>query len=416
MRLAMHFFRMVWSSRPLRRFIYSKHHKAFRLIMGQQGLLAKIRREMEGDKRETWWLHAASYGEYNVIRPIIRALRSENRRIVVTLFSPSGYTMVSGDCRRNGDEADDVFYLPWDTPENVKAFLDAVKPKKVIFAISEYWMNYLQELRRRHIPTYIVSMLVGDDSYLLKWRGMQIRNALKAITTFMVLDDKSKQNLAKIGFNNSEVIGDPLFDNAIKIAEKPYHNDTIEKFCTPGSRVFVAGSISDDNDLLLVSALANANRDVKFIVVPHEIREDKVSMIAGCMEGPTLVYSHCNANSDLAGAQVLVADILGALSRIYRFGQWAYVGGGFTPYLHSIIEPVVYGIPVAFGPRTGRKHTPDDMVSLGIGCVVRTEDDLKEWLTAMRDKEKLADVRRKADTYIKANANFTQKVIKVLSE
>ena len=226
----------------------------------------------------------------------------------------------------------------------------------------------------------------------------------------MVLDERSKENLAKIGFNNAEVIGDPLFDNAIRIAKEPYQNAIIEKFCADNTPVFVAGSVSDANDLSLVSSLIKHERDVKFLVVPHEIDAVTLREVQEKIPAKSLLYTECTADTDFTDVQVLVVNILGSLSRIYRYGNWAYVGGGFTAYLHSVIEPAVYGIPVAFGPRIERKTTPKEMVRRGIGAIVTTPEGLCYWFNQVREEKEQMEVKSRTTAFIEANANFTQKV------
>ena len=408
-------FRAVWRSRRLQQALSSRWPKAAKYVMGQQSLLEHIRMAMcEEAGREVLWFHAASYGEYNVIRPVVRQFRSAERRVVVTFFSPTGYEALTEENRRT-HEADHVFYLPMDHPQGVRQFLDILQPCKAVFAVSEYWMNCLLALGERHIPTYFVSMLVDDDSYLKRWYCRPVRRALEAVTTFMVAGEASKRNLVLLGFSNVVVTGDPLFDNALRICREPYENTVISRFCQDTHDVFVAGSISDKKDLALVASLANANRGVRFIVVPHEISEEGLNKIVYEMEGNTRLYSECTPDTDFSCTQVLVIDFMGALSHIYRYGRWAYVGGGFTPYLHSVIEPVVYGIPVAFGPRIERKTSARQLISFGVGRVVSTKKELAAWFAGMRDAGTLRAVRDRALRYVGDSTNVTDKIIRMLA-
>ena len=408
-------YRLVWACPPVQRFLGRRYPKLLKHVMGQQGLTETVAAAMSGNAKPVCWFHAASFGEYNVIRPIVKQIRKDDVCIVVTFFSSTGYEMLTAQNKRT-NEADHVFYLPLDTTSNARRFLDLLKPQKAVFAISEYWMNHLNELKARHIPTYIVSMLVGNGSYLLKWYGFPLRKALRAVSTFMVLDEPSRQNLGRMGFTNVVVTGDPLFDNAIAIAREPYHNTIVERFCGGSRQVFVAGSISDQKDLGLVAALANANRDVRFIVVPHEIGQENLKAIVGQMGGRALLYSQCSDATSFDGVQTLVVDSLGSLARLYRYGSWAYVGGGFTPYLHSVIEPVVYGIPVVFGPRIERKRTPQQMISLGVGAMVETESSLLTWFDGMRHPETLQAARTRAAAYVDSNANATMTVVEEIKK
>lgn len=89
-------------------------------------------------------------------------------KILLTFFSPSGY-----EIRRNYSGADWVFYLPADTPRNAARFLDTVKPEMAVFIKYEFWLNYLAELSRREVPTYIISAVFRPDS-IFSGRGGEL--------------------------------------------------------------------------------------------------------------------------------------------------------------------------------------------------------------------------------------------------
>ena len=40
-----------------------------------------------------------------------------------------------------------------------------------------------------------------------------------------------------------------------------------------------------------------------------------------------------------------IIDCFGLLSSIYRYGEIAYIGGGFGVGIHNTLEAAVYGIP-----------------------------------------------------------------------
>jgi len=384
---------------------------------GQDRLLESMREKLRDCRKEIIWLHIASLGEYAVARPIIKQLHSTDKAILLTIFSPSAYAVLC-DGKRKDDEVDYVFFLPWDTRGNAKQFLDVVRPVKAIFIISEYWINYLRELGQRHIPTYFVSSLIPHDSYLRKWYAAPIRRAFPRYTNFMVLDENSMENLHNMGFHHVTVTGDPLFDNALSIAQTPYADDIIGRFCSSArGGVLIAGSISDVRDLRIVGSFANSHRDIKCIFVPHEITEEKLNEIKYWLEGWAVLYSDCTAETDFSKRQVLVIDFMGALSRIYRYGRWAYVGGGFTPYLHSVIEPVVYGLPVAFGPCIHRKVTPQQMMDLGIGKMVKSAKEFSSWMDYLiSDDREMARIRQVALEYASRNGGATKRVVETINK
>jgi len=386
--------------------------KTVRFLKGRLNLLELIENGIHLDSsKATIWIHAASLGEFAIARPIIDALGCAFN-IVITFFSPSGYDAVSNDSRRYSN----VYYLPWDTPKNAVTFLNIAKPAAALFMVSEYWHNYLGELKRRNIPTFLVSAIIRNDSVFFKNYGAVYRESLKSFTTIFALDRNTITNLHTLGYDSAELAGDPLFDNAYNIARQPYHDKIIERF-KGADKLFIAGSVSDTKDLELVSALANEFRDVKFLIVPHTISKEKLEDIVYHLDGKAELYSDCDQSTDFTGTQTLIIDFIGALSKIYRYGTWAYIGGGFTPFLHSVIEATVYGLPVAFGPEIKRKITPMQMIDLGIGSKITDYAQLKDWFLSLRDDEiKLTSIKDTALRYVEDSLGSTDKIVeKVIS-
>lgn len=395
-------------------FLLSANSKLRKSAEGQQHLLQNIEKRFPADHKENViWIHAASLGEYGVARPIIKRLKEEYECcIVLTFFSPTGYETLY----RYHPEVDYVYYLPLDTRKNTIRFLDAIRPQKAVFIISEYWLNYLHELKKRGIATYLVSAIISQRSPFFRWYGEMFRQSLNAYTHFMVLNETSRSNLLKLGYDNLTVTGDPLFDNAIAIASTSWHNPIIDEFAKQGD-LFIAGSISDRKDTDLICSLANKYKDTHFIIVPHEICEESLNAIKFRLDGNALCYSECNETTDFSDTQVLIIDFLGVLAYLYRYGKWAYVGGGFTPYLHSIIEATVYGLPVAFGPKIHRKVTPNELIQLGIGNIVHSPRELEEWFIALKENETaLEDIRQAAKEYTRQNSGATSHIIRLLNQ
>lgn len=384
--------------------------KIMRFVRGQRSAVSNVIEGMSEIDRSkpTVWLHAASLGEFGIARPIITAIKSRIEcNIVVTFISPTGYEAVS----RKPGCIDRVFYLPLDTKANVTAFLDAVRPDCAVFMVSEYWPNYLHQLKKRGIPTFLVSAIIRDDSPFFRWYGNIYRESLSAYSKIFTLDGNSVRNLQRLGCDKASVNGDPLFDNAALVASTPWSDAKIERF-VDNTPVFLAGSIHHDRDLEMVTELANRHPDTRFIIVPHEISEDTIKDIEEKVKGKCVRYTRCDESTDMSHTQVMIVDFVGALAYLYRYASWAYVGGGFTRLLHSVIEPAVYGIPVSFGPNIKRKITPTEMVRIGIGQVVHDIEELDMWFKMLKsDKARTQYIAKRAGKYVKQNTGATPRVV-----
>lgn len=395
-------------------FVPEGHPRKFmRFLRGQKGIIRHVRDTYRKDPgHPTIWIHAASFGEYSVARPLITEFKRRGMQIVVTFFSPSGYEALE----KHHPEVDFLYYLPFDTMGNARKFLDIVRPDKAVFIVSEYWFNYLQLLRKRGIDTYLVSAKITDKSIFFRCYGKLYRHCLPTYSHMFVIDDESKENLRRLGCGSVSVSGNPLFDNAIEKAAQPWSDEKIEAFCAGGD-VFIAGSIHDENDMKLVTELANRHPATKFILVPHEITPSVVQRLESMLKGRTAVYSRITSADKVGAAQVLIVDIMGSLAYIYRYARWAYVGGGFTRYLHSLIEATVYGLPVAFGPEIHRKITPEEISRRGVGQIVTNAEELDTWFSSLKDNPTEMDaISRKARAYVSENAGATDEIAdKILS-
>lgn len=391
------------------------HRKFPMFALAQQGLTDRIRAEMEADRsgRPRVWFHCASLGEYGVARPLITRLKAKTGcTVVLTFFSPTGYNALS---QRPHPDVDHLFHLPVDTRDNARRFIETVRPAKAVFIISEYWPNYLQQLKFHSVPTCLVSAIIRSDSQFFRWYGRIYRKSLSAFKRIFVLNKESEFNLRMLGYTDVTLSGDPLFDNAAQVASTPWHDDVIARFAA-GQQVFIAGSISDDRDLAMVSQLADANPDTRFIFVPHEIGSKSINHIQASVPGRSKLYTECSAETDFTHTQVLIIDTMGLLAYIYRYGTWAYVGGGFTPFLHSVIEATVYGLPVAFGPRIERKVTPRQLIQHGIGAMTDTPQALAEWFGSLKNNPaRLDEIRRAAKAYVDSNLGATREIVETIA-
>lgn len=305
------------------------------------------------------WFHAASLGEFEQGRPIMESLKNSHPeyKILLTFFSPSGY-----EVRKDYQGADIICYLPMDMSWNVKRFLDIVQPDCAIFIKYEFWMNYLLELKKRAIKTYIVSAIFRESQLFFKWYGRYYRNLLKSFNHLFVQNDESVRLLHSIGFDNVTKVGDTRFDRVADIASNAKELPIVQLFKSD-KKVLVAGSSWPNDEEILLSYF-NQNKDIKLIIAPHEIHEEHLQSIISKLQRPYVRYTQATTEN-VSDADCLIIDCFGLLSSVYRYGEVAYIGGGFGVGIHNILEAAVYGIPVIFGPNYKKFQEAVDLIELG---------------------------------------------------
>jgi len=262
--------------------------------------------------------------------------------VVVTFFSPSGY-----EIRKDYRGADMVMYLPTDLPANVRFFLDHIKPDLALFVKYEFWYNYLSELKRRNIPTYLVSGIFRPDQYFFRWYGSFARGVFQVFNRIFLQDEQSGRLLESIGYHRYSVTGDTRFDRVSQIAAAAKDLPVIEKFRGKES-LFVAGSSWDEDEEIIVRYINSNSGAMKWVIAPHEIDEAHLCRIEKRLTPESVRYSRYVEGAK--SCRVMIIDNIGMLSSVYRYASIAAVGGGFGRGIHNILEPACWGIPVLFGP------------------------------------------------------------------
>lgn len=308
----------------------------------------------------TIWMHVASLGEFEQGLPILERLRSKypEHKLVLSFFSPSGY-----EVKKNTSIADVVVYLPMDSNSKVQHFLDLVDPELAIFVKYEVWPNYLYHLKKRNIPTILVSAIFSGRQIYFKPYGGFMRKSLGKFDHYFVQDKNSKKLLESIRFTNISISGDTRLDRVSEILERNNQLEFMDRFKN-NQFCLVAGSTWPEDEEILINYINNTKEKVKFVIAPHEIKPAHIEKITSALQKRTVLYSTID-NQNLKEFDVLVVDTIGLLTKIYSYANIAYVGGGFATGLHNTMEPAVFGIPIIIGPQFEGFKEAEDLVNEG---------------------------------------------------
>lgn len=340
---------------------------------GRNGIMNQIRQSIkekdpEGVRKRAWF-HCASLGEFEQGRPVIEAYRQKypENLIIVTFYSPSGY-----EVRKNSALADIVCYLPSDTPRNADEFVSFVDPEVAVFVKYEFWYNYLAELRKHRKRVFFISVILRPSQIFFKWYGNWFRNQLVAVTWFFLQDEASLVLFKEAGLSNCTVSGDTRFDRVYSVSREARSVPMIDEFCS-GKKILIAGSTWPEDEKILFSTINKG--EMKVIIAPHETEPSRIRSLMQNITRPAVKYSEINAENS-SSSDVLIIDSIGILSYIYRYGDVAYIGGGFGVGIHNILEAAAFGIPVIFGPNYGKFREAHDLIRLGGAFSVSTETQL----------------------------------------
>ena len=387
--------------------------KAAAWVAGRRELLPRIDAALAADGAPRVWYHCASLGEFEQGRPLMEAYRRAHpgTKIVLTFFSPSGYAV-----RKDWPGADYIFYLPLDTRANARAFLDAVQPQLAVFVKYEFWYHFLTETRRLGVPAVVVSAIFRPEQMFFKPWGGFFRGILGQLSHIFTQNQASAALLRQHGLTHVSVAGDTRFDTVAATALAPPRSlPLVEAFVADGAPVLVVGSTWPEDLPALGPLLRRYAGQIRVLLAPHEITESHLVQIEAVLPGQVLRYSRAEAGT-VAGARLLLFDNVGLLSQLYRFGQFAYVGGAFGKGLHNTLEAAAFGLPLFFGPTYSKFQEAVDLVALGCATPVRTAAELEAaFARLLADEPRRLKMQDQALEYVHQQAGATARILSQLT-
>lgn len=372
--------------------------KARKWIQGRR----KINEDTEGIRQQqkpAVWFHCASVGEFEQAYPLIHLIRNDFPKyaIHITFFSPSGY-----EYAKNKYPEESISYLPLDTTMEVEHFLRRIQPKLIILIKYEFWYNLIQKAHQKSIPILSVSSIFRPNQIFFAWYGGIFRKSLSRITHFFIQNEESALLLNQLKIHQHTVVGDTRFDRVLANSKEPFSNSILETFLN-NQPAFIGGSVWNSDIPALQYILQQLPSDWKIILAPHEIGHFDTSWI----KEKVCFYTQ----SPDINAKVIILDIVGLLSKTYRYARLSYVGGGFDKGLHNVLEPIVYGHPVMIGPKFQKFNEAVKLVDLGcifpINVTIQTPhlSDLIQQNEAFR-----TEISTKIEAFIGVNTNVSDKI------
>jgi 3-deoxy-D-manno-octulosonic-acid transferase len=383
-----------------------RNEKARKWIQGRKDIFKRLSETIKPGE-PILWFHASSLGEFEQGRPVIESIKKQKTgyKILLTFFSPSGYEL-----RKDYPYADYVFFLPIDTRKNASNFIRIVKPEKAFFIKYEFWFNYLTELKKHHIPTYIFSALFRPSQIFFRPWGKWYGKALKAYDHIFVQNKESYEILHKHGFNNVDICGDTRLDAVGEIADSAPRLEIMELFCG-NKKVIIGGSTWKEDEDLFIRYINENESDQKFVIAPHEVTKQSIDRITDALTKSYSLYS-ASANDELTKSKVLIVDCYGYLLSVYRYGLFAYIGGGFTTGIHSILEPAAFGLPVIFGPDYQKFQEAHDLLALGAANSISDYDELAFIMDEYQtNRDMLASASAIALNYVNKNRGASKEIV-----
>jgi len=378
--------------------------KAKLMIEGRKNQIQEIKSKIDKNSKYIWF-HCASLGEFEQGRPLIEKIKTEKPeyKIILSFFSPSGY-----EPRKNYQFADIVCYLPFDSRKNAKEFIETVNPAVAIFVKYEIWYYFLERLNKSKIPTYLIAAIFRPNQVFFKSYGKTYRKALGFFSKIFVQTEETEKLLHKFNFKNTLVCGDTRIDRVVAIANEKYENPILEKFCE-GKKCFVYGSTWAADEKIIANFIKSSPEDYVFIIAPHQISEQNIKNVEKRFRIKSQRLSKIETlNPD---TRLIIIDSIGILSKLYRYANVAYIGGGFGKGIHNILEAVVYEIPVVFGPNYKKFNEAVQLIKNEVAFSINNSKEYRNIMNVLiSDVNMVEKCEINANSYINNSFGSTHKI------
>jgi 3-deoxy-D-manno-octulosonic-acid transferase len=397
-------------------FIYSQllklvalwHPKAKSMVEGRKKALG-ILKQVPKSTNKRFWFHCASLGEYDMALPLIEACKATNPKleIFVSFYSPSGMQHY----HKRGFVPTAVFYLPADTMGQMKALVEAIEADRLYLLKYEFWPSLMAVAKKAKLEVLAVSTILRPSQVYFKWYGGIFRKALRNVSHFSVQNKATQELLLALGVAapQIEILGDLRWNRVFAAKEKALANPLIESFKAE-QPLFILGSSWPEEENILAAYLRTIENQHptslhKILIAPHDLSKGHLEDLKSKFTG-AVFYSEFLKNQEkehekvenefknfqiersfsssnhtiLSEAKIFILDTIGQLSAAYQYGDFAFVGGGFSGSLHNILEPAAYGLPILFGPKHGKFPEAQQLIDLGFALEVQDEHELENGL------------------------------------
>ncbi len=402
---------LLWLYTLHRHFIQGKSAASFE---GQWGQITPKMRDFGRQNAPKIWLHAVSVGETVAAKPIARALKTEipGAQIALSSTTDTGHQIALA-MLQNG-EVDHVFYFPLDLAWVQTRVLKALAPDAICFVETELWPNLLHLARRKGIPTFLVNGRVSDN--LLKtapklgplWRWMSGN-----VSEFLMRGEDDAARLRILGVSSEKIVvtGDVKLEMPNVSSEEMRQRWRAELGISETDKIIVCGSTHEGEEAIWLE-IARQKPDWRFAFAPRH--PDRFGAVADAIERHFPVV-HRSEDRKWDENAVFLLDSVGELGDFYAIGDAAFVGGSLIPRGgHNLLEPILRGVPVSFGPNVNNFLAQRDLIlTHHLGAQI-DGDAIANWLETPRSDR--ADFAEQVEIALSSHRGAAQKMARIIGE
>jgi 3-deoxy-D-manno-octulosonic-acid transferase len=297
------------------------------------------------------WVHAASVGEVNLVRPLVRRLRERHPRLRlhVTTLTRAG--------RENAESAfpgAGVSYFPLDLSGAARRALRRVAPRAVVLVELGVWPNFVSECARAGVPVGIVNGRITERSFRRYRRFRALFGpAFRKLAAAGARDAEAAERLRALGVASVRVTGNLKYDAALDFDAEHAEPEWRALLGLGDAPVLVAGSTHDPEERILVETYRRLQATyprLRLVLAPRHL--ERIPEVQKTVEAAGFrCYKRSQLSPGVPADGVLLLDTVGELARVYSVATAVFIGGTFCARGgQNMLEPAALGKPVVSGP------------------------------------------------------------------
>jgi len=378
------------------------------------------------------WIHCVSVGETQAARPLVLALKNQlpDRRIAISTTTLTGQNLAREIFK---NDAEKIFYFPFDWRWTVRRTLKALRPEAVLIMETELWPGFLRECERQEIPVVILNGRLSERSFrrYRLFRGFMSR-VLGGVSLAIMQTEADATRLQLLGMaaDKVQVSGSLKFDAGTLPLNDALTAELRARFgFTNESPLILAASTHAPEERIIIEAfkrvIARAVPTARLMIAPRH--PERFGEVAATVEASGLSWSRRSAPEQTSDrtATVVLLDTIGELQSAYSLAKVVFVGGSIAKTGgHNILEPAAVGVCILTGAHTYNFREiveafvrKDAIVQLPAmpdsDTVLKLEELFAAFLTDL-DKRRLLGERAKQ--LVNQNRGATERTMKFLNE
>jgi len=371
----------------------------------------KSKINLSAKNKEIILFHAASGGEYEQLKPILKEIDRAKYFVVVTFFSPTIFE------KENQTElVDAVCYHPFDLPWSAIFFFIQLKPQKYIITRHDVWPFHIYFARFLGIQTILINANLYLNSKRFSFGLRSFNSWLFHQFDLILTGSENLKNtiLSLAPKSNVKITGDSRFDQVIQRSRNS-RNDLLPSIFENSQNIILGSTV--DSDLPILSQafdeLGNDffNDDIRLIIVPHEVGDSDLIPLENLLREKGLSHRRITNFEALNPPNILIVNKVGILADLYASAKIAYIGAGFSTGVHSVIEPAVHRCVVVYGPKVDILNEAVEMTKMNAGVMIHNGNELAEVFEKIKHPTEIKELGNRSYQFVIEKEHGSTRII-----